>query len=236
MDLLHPWSWSEHTLRVLTALGTTGAVIALVFLEVTKGLIRSWREHRHRPELTLTHDHEIDITSEVGLQPFQPTTTGPDRMTYVRLAVRNAKGRRAAEGLEVSVVRVKQIEGERDKRLPTHNMGPLVWSHRDPLQSRLGPGASSSAALGFGVVGANDGRFFIDLGVAWPKSGVSILGPGSYRFTLRVTAANVDAQEWTLTLSNVHRFQPSDGSDDHTLAVTDGPRRARGGVASVNGE
>jgi hypothetical protein len=33
---VNPWSWSEHTLRVLTALGTTGAVIALVLVESTR--------------------------------------------------------------------------------------------------------------------------------------------------------------------------------------------------------
>jgi hypothetical protein len=104
--------------------------------------------------------------------------------------------------------------------------GPLAWSHRDPLQSRLGPGATSSAALGYGFTGENDPRFFIDLGVPWPNSRVNILGLGTYRFTLRITAANADAEEWTVTLANEADVLP-DGSPDHKLSITDGPRRLR---------
>jgi hypothetical protein len=226
MDFLDPWSWSEHTLRVLTALGTTGAVIALVLVETTKGLRRAWAEHRRRPELTLAHDSEIDRTSEIGFHPQQPPTAGPMRMVYLRLAVRNKKGRRAADGVEVSIVRVEQLDGHDNDRLPAHNMGPLTWSHRDPLQSRLGPGAASSAAIGYGFTGVNDLRFFIDLGVPWPNSRVNILGIGTYRFTLRVTAANADAEDWTITVANAPMTAP-DGSPEHTLTVTEGPRRLR---------
>jgi hypothetical protein len=233
MDFYDPWTWSEHTLRVLTALGTTGAVIALVLVETTKGLRRAWTEHRRRPELTLAHDPEIDRTSEIGFHPQQPATAAPQQMVYIRLAARNKKGRRAAEGVEVSVVRLEQLEGSENKRLPAHNVGPLAWSHRDPIQSRLGPGASSSVALGYGFTGENDLRFYIDLGIPWPNSRVNILGLGTYRFTLRVTAANADAEEWTLTVANAPTTAP-DGSPEHTLTVTEGPRRLR--AAEARGE
>jgi hypothetical protein len=145
-------------------------------------------------------------------------------MVYVRLSVRNKKGRRAAEGVEVSIAHVEQVDGPPSDRLPAHNMGPLAWSHRDPIQSRLGPGASSSAALGYGFTGENDVRFYIDLGIPWPNSRVNILSVGTFRFTLRVTAANVDAEEWMLHLDNAGSTLP-DGKPDHTLSVIDGPRR-----------
>jgi hypothetical protein len=199
-------------------------VIALVVVESTKGFRRAWTERSRRPKLTLSHDPEVDLTNEVGFHPQQPPTVGTMQMVYVRLAVRNAKGRRAAEGVEVNIAHVEQLGGSATDRLPANNMGPLAWSHRDPIQSRLGPGASSSAALGYGFTGENDVRFYIDLGIPWPNSRVNILSVGTFRFTLRVTAANADAEEWTLTLANAASTLP-DGRPDHTLSVTDGPRR-----------
>ena len=38
-----------------------------------------------------------------------------------------------------------------DERLPIHNLGPLAWTHRNPIANQLGPGASSTVAVGYGV-------------------------------------------------------------------------------------
>jgi hypothetical protein len=196
--VIDPWSWSEHTLRVLTALATAGAVIALVVLELTKGLGGRLREWRTRPELTLSHDPQVDIAREAGPHPQQPPTSGHVQMAYVRVAVANAAGRRAASGVEVIVKRVEQLGGTTDDRLPSHNMGPLAWTHRDPALNQLGPGVSRTVVLGLMYVG--DSRFYVGLGIPEPNTRVNILGPGAYRFTLTVSALNVDAREWTVDL------------------------------------
>jgi hypothetical protein len=54
---------------------------------------------------------------------------------------------------------------------------------------------------------------------------VNILGEGDYRFTLRVTAANANAEEWMVHMSHRETIRPSDGAHGHDVSVTDGPRR-----------
>ncbi|MDP9224359.1 MAG: hypothetical protein M3P18_10985 [Actinomycetota bacterium] len=220
---LDPWSWSGHTLRVLTALGTAGAVIALVLVEMTKGLGRWFREHRTRPRLSLSHDSHVDITREAGWHPQQPRTSGQVQIAYVRLGVKNAVGHRAAPGVEVTVKRVEQVEGEPDDRLPAHNVGPLVWTHRAPVFNQLGPGVLRTVALGHVFVG--DSRFYIDLGIPEPNSRVHILGPGTYRFTLTVSAANVDTENWTVTMWHDGELT-ADGDFTEHVKITEPPRRS----------
>jgi hypothetical protein len=223
---LDPWSWSDHTLRVLTALGTTGAVIALVVVETAKGSVRTWRDHRKRPLLSLTHEPDVDIGREVtvggpGQDPGHRTTA------YVRLGVENAAGRRAASAVEVTVKRVEQLEGDHDDRLPTYNMGPLGWTHRDPLLNKLGPGVRRTVVLGALV--ASGTRFHVGLDIAPPHTGVDLLGPGTYRFTLTVSGADVDARDWTVELWHDGSLTATSKVRDH-VKITAAPRRGRSGV------
>jgi hypothetical protein len=216
--MIDPWSWSEHTLRVLTALGTTGAVIALVVVETTKGSLRRWREWRMRPDLRLTHDPDIDIGREVTVLGRAPKATA-----YVRIGVENAGGRRAAPAVEVTVKRVDQLDGEPNDRLPTHNMGPLSWTHRDPLLNQLGRGVKRTVVLGALLAGGT--RFHVGLGISPPFRGVDLLGPGTYRFTLTVSAENVDARDWTVGLWHDGELAAASQFHDH-VKITEAPQPA----------
>ena len=214
---LNPWSWSEHTLRVLTALGTTAAVIALVVLETAKGSVRSYREWRRRPVLTLTHDPDVDLTREVAGSPRERTTPA----AYVRLGVENQRGRHAARAVEVTVKKVERVDaGAPGSDLPTYNMGPLGWTHRDPLLNQLGPGVRQTVALG--ALQGDTSLFHVGLGVPVPLSGVDLLERGTYQFVLTVSAENVDARDWALELW--HHGQPLAPNQvrDH-VKVTKGP-------------
>jgi hypothetical protein len=206
-----------HTLRVLTALGTTGAVIALVFLETIRGVLRSWREWRRRPILSLTHDPSVDVAREVVGTVEQTTPAA-----YVRLGVENEPGRRNAPAVEVTVKRVDQIDGDPNDNMPTHNMGPLGWTHRDPLLSQLGPGARRTVVLG--AHPATGSVVIVGLGVPPPLTGVDVLTSGTYRFVLTVSAQNVDAQDWTLDLWHDGQLTTAGKVGEH-VKVTDGPRR-----------
>jgi hypothetical protein len=98
-------------------------VIVLVFLETVKGWLRLWRDRRHRPVLNLTNDPDVDIGYELAAVG---TSSTPIPTAYVRLGVENARGRRAAEAVEVTVKHVEQIAAPPNTMFaePTHNMGP----------------------------------------------------------------------------------------------------------------
>jgi hypothetical protein len=220
-DLLNPLSWSEHTLRVLTALGTVGAVIALVVVETTKGALGRWREWRRRPVLTLTHNPQVDVAREVIatatsglLRPTRPTA-------YARLGVENAPGRRAAPAVEVVVKKVERVDaGAPGSDPPTHDMGPLGWTHRDPLLNQLGPGARRTVVLG--ALPSGGTTLQVGLGIGPPLSGVDVLQPGTYRFVLTVSAENVDARDWIVELWHDGQFAPASRVPDH-VKITKGP-------------
>lgn len=217
-DLLNPWSWSEHTLAVLTALGTTGAVIALVVVETTKDWLGRHRHARTQPDLRLTHDANVDVAREVATVGQTPTGTA-----FVRLGVENAAGRRAASAVEVTVKRVDRIEGPRFSNLPptTHNIGPLGWTHRDPVNNQLGPGVRRTVVLG--AIAEDSSPFQVGLGIPPPNSGVDILPPGTYRFTLTLSATDVDARDWTLQLWHDGELTRGDDARDH-VRIAAGPK------------
>jgi hypothetical protein len=53
---LSPLDWSDHTLDVLTALGTAGAVVVAVSVALLGWIIRAVRERRRAPQLAVTYD------------------------------------------------------------------------------------------------------------------------------------------------------------------------------------
>jgi hypothetical protein len=220
-DLFDPWSWSRHTLGVLTALGTAGAVIALVVVETTKGIFRRTRERRTRPLLSVSHDAKVDITREEG--PHPQNANDLRQIGYVRLGISNAGGRRAAVAVEVTIKRLEQLHGEPNPKLPAHNVGPLGWTHRAPPFGQFAPGVRRTVALG--AQWADDERIWLGV-IPEPNSRVHIIGAGSHRITLTVSAANVDAEDWMLTLWHDGKLTAESDFGDH-LKITDGPRRIK---------
>jgi hypothetical protein len=53
---------------------------------------------------------------------------------------------------------------------------------------------------------------------------VHLLDPGKYRFTLTLSAADVDARDWTVSLWHDGDMQAVGDVRDH-VKITDGPKR-----------
>lgn len=219
--LLDPWDWTPHTLDVLIALGTTGAV----FVALAIALGRGFREWRHRPELVLLHDPDTDVRIELA-EPM-PGSTLP--IPYMRLGVYNRRGRRAAEDVEVIVEEVRAIEPRKLLGSDTwcgngwtvRNFGPLAWTHVKPPALRIGPGVMRTVDLGR-VLASNayaSGRFILGL-QSEPRSEVHLLLPGVFELTLVAAGSNTDARHYRLTLL----FDPWEGRELHeSLKIVEGP-------------
>jgi hypothetical protein len=159
-DWADPFEWSEHTLRVLTAIGTVGAVIVALVLTVGAGAVRALRERRRRPDLSITHDRERDVsreTARVRVQSQQGLEEVRRDAVYLRLAVTNETGKHAAEGVEVLVAELEPLQPS-EAIDPVHwddnvrfNVGQLGWTHAEPFGLRLGPGARRTVDLGYVV-------------------------------------------------------------------------------------
>ena len=97
-------------------------------------------------------------------------------------------------------------------------MGPLAWTHRDPLLNQLGPDVRRTVVLG--ALAEGSAPFQDGLGIPQPDSGVHLLAPGTYRFTLTVSALDVD--DWTLELWHDGEFDTHSAISEH-VRITEGP-------------
>jgi hypothetical protein len=234
-----PWEWTEHTLRVLTALGTAGAVIVAVGLALTRWVFGIGK----RPRLTLSHDPTTDVSQEqvgmpmlgVGREITINTPAG-----YLRLGVSNRRGRHAASGVEVLVIRVEAIEqrevsgnvtvweggsGEREPwKGPASNLGRLAWTHVDPPELTIGPGIRRTVDLGYAVTTIP--RFRLAVSPPPLNRSHATLSPGTYRLTLAVGGANADAQHYALTLWFDGDWEDGKPVADH-MALQKGPTRVK---------
>jgi hypothetical protein len=202
VSAVNPWEWSNHTLDVLIALGTTGAVIVALGISVGGGLVRSFRDWRRRPLLTLTHDPKTHVRREMIKWRGKPKSIGAG---YVRLAVTNPPGRRAAEDVEVLVEAIRAIApppGVEDEWIgegwTVRDFGPLIWTHDAPPALRIGPGVSRTVDLGFLYADDEDvtyQRFMMGLKTT-SGSMIDQLHAGSYDITLVVTGSNCDARRF----------------------------------------
>jgi hypothetical protein len=191
----NPWSWSKHTLDVLIALGTTGAVIVALGIAVFTSFFR----RLHRPALSLSHDPDSDRTVEMWVHRL---ATMGSRAAFVRLGVSNARGRHAAEDVQVFVVAVNGVRV---------NFGPLGWTHIGEVvpagndvgwvpgtKLTLGPRITRTVDLGYAV----SSRPSFTLGVQpEPLTNAHHIEPGVSEIVLAVSPRNADAQHFTLTLS-----------------------------------
>jgi hypothetical protein len=169
----------------LTALGTIGAVIVAVSLQWWI----SWSEKRRAPVLTLAKD-----------ELWKETTSG---WPSLRLAVRNASGKRAAEDVQVSVDRVSEANGAITRNLPNIS---LRWTNLTEGPAVTIPaGASRYVDVGSFIDGPAHGHHAAPvLALATPVGGFRVMQPPVV-VDLTVTATNCDARRWHVSIT----FQPS---------------------------
>lgn len=203
LGALDPWLWSDHTLTVLVALGTVGAVIVAVLGSAIRRTLLAIRSRRTRPVLTLSFDEKADLQLEAVTTGGLATPLFP--ALYVRLRVSNAIRRRAAEGVEVLVTRVRPVEpspllGSGWRTEPLANLGALGWTHSAPPDLTLGPGAARTVDLATVIDHPQNAAAIVLAMPVQPASGFNQLAAGSYEITLTVVARNVEAQDWRLDL------------------------------------
>jgi hypothetical protein len=228
-----PTEWSQHTLDVLTAVGTVGAVIVALLLAAGTGLARSVRERRCRPRLSLAHDPSMDVSLEkvrvrVAQKGLIPPVEEQYPALYLRLAVSNAVGRQAAEGVEVLLTELEPLRPSEVISVSdwdsTHrfNVGQLGWTHAAPAELRLGPGARRTVDLGYVVDHSDLGTsFHLGLTVI-PESRVDQLPAGRYRVRLALVSANSNARFYELEL--YHRGTWMAGEPEDPPAIVTGPQ------------
>jgi hypothetical protein len=151
--VLNPWDWSPHTIDVVTAVGTAGAVIVAVGVTTLSSTWRAIRAWMKAPRLSLQHDPATDVAQDAVGE--QGTITSSPAL-YVRLGVSNAPKRHAAQGVEVLLEKVEPVwpaEGvsmeEWVHATVRHNLGPLGWTHIEPRELVVGPGVRRTVDLGF---------------------------------------------------------------------------------------
>jgi len=227
---LNPADWTKHTLDVLTAIGTVGAVIVALAIAVGGGAFRGIRGWKRRPLPRLTFDPHADIRRETV------TVRGKAQMVpspWVRLGVYNPPDRRAAEDVEVLVAAIRAISppaGVEDEWIgegwTSRNYGPLGWTHVSPPSLRIGPGASRTVDLGCLISRHHDGasgggieRFMLGLPVR-PLSMVDQLHPGSYDITLAITGSNFNARYFRIPFEFDGEWTPME-ADEGQLKIGD---------------
>jgi hypothetical protein len=202
LDALSPWGWSKHTLDVLTAIGTVGAVVVVLVVSLMGWTWRAFTARRRRPDLELLFDPLTNLNEEkVSLDGGKTLLPA----AYVRLTVRNGLRSDAAQGVQVLITRVERAGApdpneplERDYE-PRVNLGPLPWTHTDERTLVLGPGASRTIDLGYLVERDDIDWFTLPLPTN-PFSGVQYLPRGPYFVRLAVAGANFVAKEYQLWL------------------------------------
>jgi hypothetical protein len=205
LTALSPWNWSKHTLDVLTAIGTVGAVVVALSLTLIRWTWRAATARRRRPRPCLLFDPATNINSEKvpldGSERRETTLLA----AYVRLTVRNPPRSDAAQAVQVLITRVERtsqpdpdVPPENDYE-PHENLGPLPWTHSAETTLILGPGASRTIDLGFLVEREQTDWFSLALPTK-PVSGVQYLPPGAYRLQLAVVGANFAAKSYEVSL------------------------------------
>ncbi|MDX6439831.1 MAG: hypothetical protein QOF45_2414 [Gaiellaceae bacterium] len=125
---------------------------------------------------------------------------------YARLRVTNKLGRNAAEGVQVLVASLEPLEkaakiaDDKWRSGIMWNVGSLGWTHADPPDLTIGPGAMRTVDLGR-IEGADDPYFTLGLpDQQRPASRVDRMPAGRYRLRLAVVGHNFDARLWELEL------------------------------------
>lgn len=219
--------WSQHTLEFWTAVGTVGAVLVAVLGSLVRSVWRARSERRKRPAVTLAYQPETDLQLEAlvssNLAAARPAA-------YARLRVVNKLGRHAAEGVQVLLTclqpldKADAIPPERWRDQTTWNVGSLGWTHADPPDLTIGPGAMRTVDLGR-IEGSSDPYFTLGLpDQQRPASRVDRMPAGRYLLTLLVVGHNFDATAWEVDLTYDGQWVPHSSEPRDHLTITK-PRR-----------
>jgi hypothetical protein len=175
----------------LAAIGTVGAVIVAVGLQAWV----TWKERRRRPQLSLIFDEHMRMDET---EPKSGAT-----LPYLRLAVKNAEGKKTAQDVEILIADVEEfatgpISGGRIGWLANPALG---WANSVDPRPRMSipPGATRYL----------DVCRWVDLPplcmvlcvVPEPASNRHILVPSGWRLRLAVTMRNGDATFWDAEVS-----------------------------------
>lgn len=178
----------------LTAVGTVAAVVVAVFLQAWI----SWRARGRRPKLSLSFDRfayawerQLDATE----------------IRYLRLAVTNARGKHAAEEVEVLVLKIDggpRGSGVVDRWFTN---AALRWPNlrlADPPRVTVSPDATRYVDVGCWRQSSENQlpRFLFELALDMkPHSEKHLLEPGEYKIEMAVVPRNADSTRWIVTLS-----------------------------------
>ncbi len=99
----------------------------------------------------------------------------------------------------------------------------LSWTHADPPDLTIGPGAMRTVDLGR-IEGDNDPYFTLGLPVI-PASRIDRMPAGRYLLTLLLVGHNFDASGWELDLDYDGEWKPHVATPQDHLTITK-PRRA----------
>lgn len=127
--------WVVAGAAVVAALGTLSAVLVALYRD-------TWREWRSRPLLSL---HLDPIWTESNRDLFWQQGQYPAH--WLRPRVKNEKGRRSAEDVEVLVTAFYALGGEEEAWQPPLDTHPLRWSATQDPRVQIPPGVSRHVDL-----------------------------------------------------------------------------------------
>ena len=220
--------WIVAIAAAVAAIGTLSAVLVALYRD-------TWRQRKTRPLLSL---HLDPRWSETNRDLFWQQGRSPAH--WLRLEVRNGKGRRSAEEVEVLLTAFYAIGGEDEAWQPPMDTWPLKWSAtRDP-QVQIPPDVSRYVDLvrfpaphvsdgGGGTSPASPDDELTTTGVlcvnregASAASGSAasdrVFGNHRYRIELAVVARDVDSRTYDMQIEFDGRYRyPPDFWDGMTL-------------------
>jgi hypothetical protein len=223
----------------LIAVGTVGAVI------VALGL--AWwsdrKARRRRPLLSLgfavstgvvnelvTYTSDVTMTGADGLPYTRTANFGTGPAAYVRFDVRNARGRDAAEDVEVLLSRIERPSSTSETATVEISFPPFGWTHLQDTKLTMPPGITRSVDIGW-LQGNPPKDLGFDPDVLEllvrpaPGNGRNLLPPGTYELYLSVAARNADAVDYVARISFSDAPNPHDPSA--RINVVDPPRPIR---------
>jgi hypothetical protein len=127
--------WIVAGAAVVAAFGTLSAVLLALYRD-------TWREWRSRPRLSL---HLDPMWTESNRDLFWQQGEAPAH--WLRLRVRNEKGRRSAEDVEVLVTGFYALGEAEEAWQPPMDIYPLRWSATPDPRVQIPPGVSRHVDL-----------------------------------------------------------------------------------------
>jgi len=209
--------WIVAGAAVAAAFGTLSAVLVALYRD-------TWREWKSRPLLSL---HLDPIWSESNRDLFWQQGQSPAH--WLRLRVRNEKGRRSAEEVEVLVTAFYALGGEEEAWQAPLDTLPLQWSATKDPRVQIPPGVSRHVNLlmfpaprmsdgGGGSRAASPEDELTAAGVLCVRSGGASANSGSaasdrvfenhhYRIELAVIARDIDSRAYAIEVEFDGRYR-----------------------------